>query len=109
MVITPSRLGQFILLQPSWAEVMIIMHETDRGWGHKLLVKMNLHEAPARNLMGSMIFNLLSEAPQGALSWACDMSFLRGFQLLLLQQGMMTLIRDLNTVLLKTEGLRCSG
>lgn len=51
-----------------------------------------------------MIFNLLSVARQGALSWACDMPFLRGFQLLLCcREGLMTLMRDLNTVLLKKQ------
>ena len=50
-----------------------------------------------------MIFNLLSVARQGALRWAYDMPFLRGFQLLCCREGSMTLMRDLNTVLLKQQ------
>lgn len=57
------------------------MHETETGRGHTLLLKRNLPRGTARSLIGSMICNLLSIALQGARSWACDIPFLRGFQL----------------------------
>ena len=81
-----------------------------QGRGVSCSRKWVYHDAPARSLIGSMISNLLSVARQGALRWACDMPFLRGFQLLLCyREGLMTLLRDLNTVLLKNRRAGVAG
>lgn len=89
MVITPSGLVLshfFFLLQLLWA---CDYHAWDRdgagrrvgvgGWHISCSWKRIYHDAPARSLIGSMIRNLLSVALQGALGWACDIPFLRGF------------------------------
>lgn len=72
----------FLLLQSLW---VCDYHAWDRdrvGAGISSSWKGIYHDAPARSLIGSIICNLLSVALQGALSWACDIPFLRGFQLL---------------------------
>lgn len=60
------------------------MHKREVGWGRKRLLKMSLPRCTSQELNRERDLQFAECSSTRSLSWACDMPFLRGFQLLLL-------------------------